>query len=87
MLEVLTVGRFQNRIFIASVIISTGQEKENKTLFILMKKLEELLLTPDDLKSEDGQGYHKDKTQKLFKTMRAWVIECEFLQVLVRRDQ
>ena len=62
MLEVLTVGRFQNRIFIASVIISKGQEKENKTLFIPMKKLEELLLTHDNSKSEDGQGYHKDKT-------------------------
>ena len=61
-LGVLTVGRFQNRIFVTSTIISTSQEKENKILFIPMKKLEELLLIHDNSKSEEGQGYYKDKT-------------------------
>ena len=32
-LQVSTVGRFQNRICIVSIITSAGQEKENKTLY------------------------------------------------------
>ena len=35
-----------------------------------MKKWEQLLLTLNNLKPEEGQGDYQDKTQKLFQTMR-----------------
>ena len=70
-LEVSTVGRFQNGFCIASIITSGSQDKENKILCIAIKKWKELLLTLDNSKSEDGRN--------LFKTMRVRVIECEFL--------
>ena len=78
-LEVSTVGIFENKICIASTITSASQEKENKMLCIAMKKWEELQLIHDNAKSEEGQGYHYNKTQKLFKAIRVSVFECEFL--------
>ena len=78
-LEVSTVGRFENKICITSTITSASQEKENKMLCIAMKKWEELQLIHDNAKSEEGQGYYYNKTQKLFKATRVSVFECEFL--------
>ena len=36
------------------------------------------VLTLDNSISEDGQSDYEEKIQNLFKTMRVWVIECEF---------
>ena len=44
-----------------------------------MKKSEQLQVTPDNSKSEKGQGDYYDKTWKLFNAMRVWVIKYEFL--------
>ena len=40
-----------------------------------MERWEQLQLFPDYWKSEEGQGNYQDKTQKLLKTMKAWVIK------------
>ena len=37
--------------------------------------------TLDDSKCEEEQGNYKEKTQKLFKIIRVWVIRYEFLKV------
>ena len=44
-----------------------------------MKKWELLQLTSTNSESEEEQGNYWDKAQKLLKTMRIRVIECEFL--------
>ena len=58
MLEILTVDRFQNRICISSFFTSASQDKQNNILYIAMNKCEQLQLTHDDSKSEEGQGNH-----------------------------
>ena len=55
-MEVVTVGRSQYRICIASIITSASQEKENKTLSTAMKKWEKLQLTLDNSKSEERES-------------------------------
>ena len=40
----------------------------------VMKKWEQVQLTFDNSKFEEGQDNYQDKTQKLFKTMRAGVV-------------
>ena len=47
-----------------------------------MKKWEQLQLTLDNKKSEQGQGDYQDKTQNLLKIMRVRVMRYEFLKVL-----
>ena len=47
-----------------------------------MKKWEQLQLTVDNSKSEEGQGDYQGKTQKLFKTMTVRVMKYEFQKVL-----
>ena len=58
MLEILNVDKFQNRIFISSFFTSASQDKQNNILYIAMNKCEQLQLTHDDSKSEEGQGNH-----------------------------
>ena len=55
--QLTTVSRFQNRICIIE-----SQEKEN-FIYSLMKKWEQLHLTLDNLKSEEGRGNYLDNTQ------------------------
>ena len=57
-LEVSTVGRFQNRISIDSIITSANQEEESIVLCIAMKKMRgvDSQLTLDNSKSEKEQG-------------------------------
>ena len=74
-LEILTVGtvsRFQNRICIIE-----SQEKENFIYYILMKKWEQLQLTLNNSKSEEGRGDYLDNKQIC---SRQW--EFEFLNVI-----
>ena len=49
-----------------------GEKKENFIYnYDFMERWEQLQLTPDSWKPEEGQGNYQDKTQKLLKTMKA----------------
>ena len=50
-----------------------ASKSKNQDLKV-MKKWEQLQLTLDNSKSEEGQGNYKDKTQNLFKTVRVQII-------------
>ena len=52
-----------------------------------MKKWEQLQSTLSNSKSKEGQSNYEHKKQNLLKTVRVPFIECEFLWVLLRRDQ
>ena len=72
------------------MLISSSQQarwKENKIIYIAMKKWEQLQLTLNNSKSEGGQDHYFHITQKLFKAMRSRVLEFEFVLVLFWRDQ
>ena len=47
--------------------------------YILMKKWEQLQLTLNNSKSEEGRGDYLDIQTNLFKTMRVRVFGCGFL--------
>ena len=72
------------------MLISSSQQarwKENKIIYIAMKKWEQLQLTLNNSKSEGGQDHYFHITQKFFKAMRSRVLEFEFVLVLFWRDQ
>ena len=52
-----------------------------------MKKLEQLQLTLDNSKSEEGQGDYLDKNTKFVRGNENLSFECKFLNVLIKRDQ
>ena len=57
-----------------------------KTLYIAMKKQEQLLLTLNNSKSEEGQDDYQDETWKLFKIVRIQVMEYVYLQTVTYPD-